>query len=120
MGAADFFGGSREGRCLSRYFCDVGADEIDLIERLLDGRGPMVLPSIQIEKKMPFIPPSFMRGMSMEPVSLRLPRSKVDFERNRCVVSSCVSTDLGREVKFAGARGNGISGAGNEHGGGQE
>src|SRR5258706_9683546 len=55
--------------------------------------GPMMRPSIQMEKKMAFIPPSFMRGMSMLPSALRFARSK-SFEKNRCVVSSWVSRTM--------------------------
>src|SRR5579859_5311723 len=55
--------------------------------------GPMIRPSIQMEKKMAFIPPSRIRGMSMCPSGLRLPRSKL-FEKKRCVVSSCVSSTI--------------------------
>ena len=62
----------------------------------------MVLPSIQIEKKMPFMPPSCMRGMSMVPSVLRLPRSKADFERKRCVVSSCVSMTMEEKWRLDG------------------
>src|SRR5690242_10211233 len=46
-----------------------------------------------MEKKIAFIPPSFMRGMSIWPSGLRLPRSKF-FEKKRCVVSSCVSSTM--------------------------
>src|SRR5215831_12126775 len=53
----------------------------------------MVRPSIQIEKKIAFMPPSRMRGISMCPSGLRLPRSKF-LEKNRCVVSSCVSRTI--------------------------
>src|ERR1700720_752371 len=53
--------------------------------------GPVILLGIQMEKKIAPSPPSFIRGMSMLPAELRTPRSKSP-SRNRCVVSSCVST----------------------------
>ena len=53
----------------------------------------MMRPSIQIEKKIAFMPPSRMRGMSTCPPGLRLPRSK-SFAKNRSVVSSCVSRTM--------------------------
>src|ERR1700693_2550626 len=53
----------------------------------------MVRPSIQIEKKIAFIPPSRIRGISIDPSGLLLPRSK-PFEKKRCVVSSCVSRTM--------------------------
>src|ERR1700682_4255680 len=46
-----------------------------------------------MEKKMAFMPPSRMRGMSMCPVELRLPRSK-SLEKKRWVVSSWVSATM--------------------------
>src|SRR5258707_15809648 len=50
-------------------------------------------PSIQMEKKIAFMPPSRMRGMSMLPSALRLAMSK-SLEKNRCVVSSWVSRTM--------------------------
>src|SRR6266851_2749596 len=56
--------------------------------------GPIVRPSTQMEKKIAFIPPSRMRGISTCPSGLRLPRSNVFEKRRRCVVSSCVSSTI--------------------------
>src|SRR5260370_29192386 len=53
----------------------------------------MILLGIQMEKKIAPSPPSFMRGISMLPVELRVPRSNLP-SRKRCVVSSCVSTTM--------------------------
>src|SRR5579862_497634 len=61
--------------------------------------GPMVRPSIQMEKKMAFMPPSRMRGMSMWPSGLRLARSK-DLEKKRWVVSSWVSRTMEEKCSF--------------------
>ena len=55
--------------------------------------GPVTLLGIQMEKKIALRFPSRMRGMSMLPVALRVPRSNLP-SRNRCVVSSCVSTTM--------------------------
>src|SRR5882724_4288037 len=55
--------------------------------------GPVTLLGIQMEKKIALRLPSRMRGMSMLPVELRVPRSNFP-SRKRCVVSSCVSTTI--------------------------
>src|SRR5712692_6168457 len=55
--------------------------------------GPVTLLGIQMEKKIAPRLPSRMRGMSMLPVELRVPRSNFP-SRKRCVVSSCVSTTM--------------------------
>src|SRR5713226_2061723 len=55
--------------------------------------GPVTLLGIQIEKKIAPRFPSRMRGISMLPVELRVPRSNLP-SRKRCVVSSCVSTTM--------------------------
>src|SRR6267142_2791868 len=55
--------------------------------------GPVTLLGIQMEKKIALRLPSRMRGMSMQPVELRVPRSNFP-SRKRCVVSSCVSTTM--------------------------
>src|SRR5258708_24437902 len=55
--------------------------------------GPRVRPSIQMEKKIAFMPPSRMRGMSMLASAVRLAMSK-SLEKNLCVVSSCVSRTI--------------------------
>src|ERR1700674_2879617 len=60
--------------------------------------GPIVRPSIQMEKKIAFIPPSRMRGISTCPSGFRVPISK-SLEKKRCVVSSCVSRT--REEKWS-------------------
>src|SRR6266478_6509770 len=54
---------------------------------------PVILLGIQMEKKIALRFPSRMRGMSMLPVALRVPRSNFP-SRKRCVVSSCVSTTM--------------------------
>src|SRR5256886_14909543 len=59
----------------------------------------MMRPSIQMEKKIAFMPPSRMRGMSTWPSGLRLPRSKF-LEKKRCVVSSCVSSTIEEKCSF--------------------
>src|SRR6266849_7610176 len=59
----------------------------------LTASGPVILLGIQMEKKIAPSPPSFMRGISMLPVELRAPRSNLP-SRNRCVVSSWVSTTM--------------------------
>src|SRR5690348_9818384 len=61
--------------------------------------GPVMLPGIQMEKKIAPRPPSFMRGMSMLPSLWRSPRSKLP-SRNRWVVSSCVSTTIEEKCSF--------------------
>src|SRR5258708_3282909 len=55
--------------------------------------GPVTLLGIQMEKKIALRLPSRMRGMSMLPAELRVPRSNFP-SRKRCVVSSCVSTTM--------------------------
>src|SRR5215472_10880097 len=59
----------------------------------------MMRPSIQMEKKIAFMPPSRMRGMSTWPSGFRLPRSKF-LEKKRCVVSSCVSSTIEEKCSF--------------------
>src|SRR6266850_7642802 len=59
----------------------------------LTASGPVILPGIQMEKKIAPRLPSRMRGMSMLPVALRGPRSNLP-SRKRCVVSSWVSTTM--------------------------
>src|SRR6266850_4775936 len=56
-------------------------------------RGDLTLLGIQMEKKIALRLPSRMRGRSMLPVELRVPRSNFP-SRKRCVVSSCVSTTI--------------------------
>src|SRR6267378_3017772 len=60
---------------------------------------PVILLGIQMEKKIAPSPPSFMRGISMLPLELRAPRSKSP-SRNRCVVSSCVSTTIDEKCSW--------------------
>src|SRR6267143_4772214 len=55
--------------------------------------GPVILLGIHMEKKIALRLPSRMRGISMLPVELRVPRSNFP-SRKRCVVSSCVSTTM--------------------------
>src|ERR1700730_17355391 len=55
--------------------------------------GPITLLGIQMEKKIALRLPSRMRGISMLPMELRVPRSNFP-SRKRCVVSSCVSTTM--------------------------
>src|SRR5258708_9884091 len=61
--------------------------------------GSVTLLGIQIEKKIAPSPPSFMRGTSMPPLELRSPISNLP-PRNRCVVSSCVSTTIQEKCSF--------------------
>src|SRR6266436_9461796 len=59
----------------------------------LTASGPVTLLGIQMEKKMAPTLPSRMRGMSMLPAEVRVPRSNLP-SRRRCVVSSWVSTTM--------------------------
>src|SRR5882757_2977384 len=65
----------------------------------LTASGPVTLPDIQMEKKIPSSPPSFIRGMSMLPSEWRTPRSNFG-SSSRCVVSSWVSTTIAEWVSF--------------------
>src|SRR6267142_1658720 len=61
--------------------------------------GPVTLLGIQMEKKIALRLPSRMRGMSMLPAELRVPRSNFP-SRKRCVVSSCVSTTMDEKCSW--------------------
>src|SRR5260370_2086283 len=61
--------------------------------------GPVTLLGIQIEKKFEAGSPSCMGGTSMLPLELRSPISNLP-SRNRCVVSSCVSTTIQEKCSF--------------------